>query len=64
MQQRKRNRKQRMKDEGGRMKGMLLRLESFYFILHPSAFILCFSCAGVRVKISSSPGVSLLAKIK
>ena len=43
---------------------MLLRLESFYFILHPSAFILCFSCAGVRVKISSSPGVSLLAKIK
>jgi hypothetical protein len=32
--------KARMKDEGGRMKGKLLYLECFYFILHPSAFIL------------------------
>jgi hypothetical protein len=30
----------RMKAEGGRMKGMLLVLDSFYFILPPSAFIL------------------------
>jgi hypothetical protein len=34
--------KERMKDEGGRMKEMLTLLESFYFILHPSAFILSF----------------------
>jgi hypothetical protein len=32
-----------MKDEGGRMKRMLHCLESFYFILHPSAFILSLS---------------------
>jgi hypothetical protein len=31
-----------MKDEGGRMKGKLLYLECFYFILHPSSFILAF----------------------
>ncbi|MBC7911483.1 MAG: hypothetical protein H7Y30_13330 [Pyrinomonadaceae bacterium] len=39
--------KARMKDEGGRMKVMLLNLElhisnSMPFILHPSAFILAF----------------------
>ena len=34
-----------MKDEGGRMKGMLLCLECFSFILHPSAFILQLLCA-------------------
>jgi hypothetical protein len=34
--------KARMKDEGGRMKRMLLVLDSFSFILHPPAFILSF----------------------
>jgi hypothetical protein len=34
--------KARMKAEGGRMKGMLLVLECFHFILHPSSFILSF----------------------
>jgi nitrite reductase (NADH) small subunit len=43
-----------MKDEGGRMKGMLLNLEllifnSTSFILHPSAFILAFAATYHRL---------------
>jgi hypothetical protein len=40
--------KARMKDEGGRMKEMLLFLDSFYFILHVAAFILAFLSIAVN----------------
>jgi hypothetical protein len=42
-----------MKDEGGRMKGMLIVLDSFYFILHPSAFILSF----LSIPVNSLPAL-------
>jgi hypothetical protein len=45
-----------MKDEGGRMKGMLLVLESFYFILHPSSLLLnLLPLDYVQVKADSLP---------
>src|ERR1051325_8254254 len=43
--------KARMKDEGGRMKGMLPCLESFYFILPPSSFILYLTWDGQAIEV-------------